>query len=82
MLQKCSLLRVFRVFAEEPMKIHYVKEISRKIGLAHTSVKKHLNELEKEELILRKQGDIFKGYISNRDSRKFLFNKSLISIRC
>lgn len=77
MLQKCSLWRVFSVFLEEPLKIHYIKEIARKINLAHTSVKNHLLELEKEELISKKEGEIYAGFIAERDNENFILYKKL-----
>lgn len=79
-----SLGRVFQVFVNEPMKIHYIKEISRKIELAHTSVIKHLKSLEERGLIVREKGERFFGYKADRDSKDFLFYKqifNLISIR-
>jgi len=75
-----STWKVFKVFAEEPLKIHYVKEISRKINLAPTSVKKHLQELEKQGLIMRKKGERFLGYIANRENEDFLFYKRILNI--
>jgi len=51
MLQKCSILKVARVFFNEPTKSHYLIEISKKSGIAHTSVKQYLNELKKQSII-------------------------------
>jgi len=81
MVQKCSNEKVFEVFADEPTRIHYIKEISKKINLAHTSVKKHLEKLKKDELILKKKGDIFEGHISNRDNEDFLFYKRISNLK-
>ena len=81
MVQKCSNEKVFEVFADEPTRIHYIKEISKKINLAHTSVKIHLEKLKKDELILKKKGDIFEGYISNRDNEDFLFYKKISNLK-
>lgn len=75
-----SLWNVFRVFAEEPLKIHYVKEIARKIELAPTSVKKHLDYLQKQELIFKKKGERFFGFIANRDGKIFLSYKQMFNI--
>lgn len=77
MLQNCSTWEVARVFFDEPTKDHYLREISKKSGLAHTSVKKHLEDLieygiiEEEELkrgkrtypiYKRKDGEVYKRY--------------------
>tara|TARA_Y100000310_G_scaffold336419_1_gene420919 strand:+ start:2657 stop:3172 length:516 start_codon:yes stop_codon:yes gene_type:complete len=39
------------IFFKEPTKQHYLKEISRKTGIAHTSTKQHLKQLIKLEII-------------------------------
>jgi len=80
MEQKCSQEKVFRIFVDEPLKIHYVKEISKKINLASTSVKIHLKNLEKQNLITKKDGERFVGFIANRDNKDFLFYKILVNI--
>ena len=77
---KSSLWKVFEIFVDEPLKIHFIKEISRKINLAPTSVKKHIQDLEKENIITRKKGERFYGYISNRDDDNFLFYKKIFNL--
>jgi predicted nucleotidyltransferase len=77
---KSSIWKVFEVFVDEPLKIHYVKEISKKIILAPTSVKNHLIELEKEKIIIQKKGERFTGYIANRDNDSFLFYKKIFNL--
>jgi len=77
MIQKCSLWQVLSVFFDEPLKIHYIKEIARKIDLAPTSVKNHLNKLLKENLVLKRKGERFVGFISNRENEGFLFYKKI-----
>ena len=76
---KSSVWKVFEIFVDEPLKIHYVKEITRRINLAPTSVKKHLENLGKENILKRKMGDRFNGYISNRDHEKFIFYKQVFN---
>lgn len=75
MIQKCSLIRVAEVFFKEPTQIHFVREISRKIKLATTSVNNYVLDLKKEELILGKKSKPFDGLIANRDNEKFLYYK-------
>lgn len=79
MVQKCSLWKVFEVFVDEPLKIHYIKEIAKKINLAPTSVKNHLITLSKENLIIKKKGERFFGFIANRE-KDFLFYKKIFNI--
>ena len=71
MLQKCSILDVAGVFFKEPSKEHYLIEISKKSKLAHTSVKKHLEDLKKQKIITQK--------IEKKGSRNFPFFKANIN---
>lgn len=80
MIQKCSLIATLSVFLKEPTKLHFIREISREINLAHTSVKKHIKTLLKEDLIRIKQNKPFNGYVSNRDSEKFILYKKAFNI--
>ena len=75
MIQKSSTTRVLEVFFKEPTTIHFIREISRKIKLAPTSVKNIINELEGEGIIKQKESKPFDGYIANRDNEEFLFVK-------
>lgn len=77
MIQKCNYNRVLEVFFKEPTKIHFIREVSRKISLAQTSVRKHIKELEKEGLIIKKVSHPFDGLIANRENEKFLFYKQV-----
>ena len=55
MLQKSSISRTAEVFFLNPTKAHYLMDISRKIGVAHTSVKKSLTKLVNLGLIEEKK---------------------------
>ncbi len=52
MLQNYSTWKVAQVFFDEPAQDHYLREISEKAGLSHTSVKKHLEDLERSGMIM------------------------------
>ena len=78
-LQKCSLWNVAEIFFIEPTKVHYIKEISRKIHLAHTSVKKHLLDLLELGLI-EEISQVFKGYKAKRDNQEFIFHKKISNL--
>jgi len=75
MIQKCSIINVLEVFFREPTNIHFIREISKKINLAPTSVKNNLNELLNSKLILKKESRPFNGFVANRENEKFLFYK-------
>ena len=51
MLQNYSTWKVAQVFFDEPTQDHYLREISEKAGLSHTSVKKHLEDMERWGMI-------------------------------
>jgi predicted nucleotidyltransferase len=80
MFQKCSLLQVFEVFFVEPTTIHFVKEISKRIKLAPTSVRVHIKWLLKQNLIKRKKAKPFAGYVANRESEDFIFYKRVYNL--
>lgn len=83
MLQKSNTWKTLEIFFNEPTKQHYLIDISRRIKLAHTSVKILLNELVKEELILksvekkgRRNFPLYKANTSEKRFRKYkrIFN--------
>ena len=75
MIQKCSTIKVLEVFLNESTKMHFIREISRKIGLATTSVSNNVKELLNGEFIVKKEGVPFSGYIANRENDRFIFYK-------
>src|SRR3989338_2181600 len=84
MLQKSSMLRTMEPFFRSPSKEHYLTDVSRVIGLAHTSVKKNLKELVKLGLILesaeKKGGRTFPVYRANISNRTFKTYKTIYNI--
>jgi len=82
MLQKYSLWKTLTVFFIEPTKEHYLMDISRKINLAHTSVKKNLTELVKLGLVkesINKQGTrnfpVYKADMNHYKTYKKIHNQ-------
>jgi predicted nucleotidyltransferase len=75
MIQKCSIIAVLEIFFKEPLKAHFIREISRRINLAQTSVRNNIKELIKNKLIIEKKSYPFNNLIANRDNEKFLFYK-------
>ncbi|MEK6903689.1 MAG: nucleotidyltransferase domain-containing protein [Nanoarchaeota archaeon] len=75
MLQKSSIIKTAEIFFISPIKKHYLMELSRNIGVAHTSVRKNLNTLRRLNLItasVEKRGKRkFPFYKANRDNRLF-----------
>jgi predicted nucleotidyltransferase len=79
-IQKCSLWKVAEIFFAEPTKIHFIKEISRKIKLSPTSVRLHLQTLIKEELIEEARSEPFDGYKAKRENPEFIFEKKIANL--
>ena len=79
-VQKCSYLRVLEIFFIEPTTIHFVKEISKRINLAPTSVRNHMKNLLKQGLITRKKAKPFDGFIANRENEDFIFYKRVYNL--
>ncbi|MBU2634130.1 MAG: nucleotidyltransferase domain-containing protein [Nanoarchaeota archaeon] len=76
MLQKNNKYKILRIFFEDPIPIgigFQLREISRRINLAPTSVKNYLKELEKENLIVKKKHRIhnYPIYYANRNNPDF-----------
>lgn len=86
MIQKSSIDRTAEVFFTNPTKKHYLMDISRSIGLAHTSVKKNLDKLVKMGLLIesieKKGGRKFPLYRANLDDKTFKKYKTVYNISC
>ena len=84
MLQKSSILRTAEIFFVNPTKDHYLMDISRKIKLAHTSIKKNLDKLVKlgfiTESIEKKGKRNFPLYKANIDNKLFKKHKIIYNI--
>ena len=79
MLQNYTISSVASVFYKYPTKEQYRKGISRDIKLAHTSVKKYLDQLLKlsiikEEVIEKgkRKFPIYKANLNNENYRKYI----------
>ena len=75
MIQQCSYMAVLEVFFKEPINIHFIREIGRRIKLAQTSVRNHIRDLERKKLIVIKSAKPFNGFVANRENEEFLFYK-------
>lgn len=84
MLQKCNILSVAGVFFKEPTKDHYLREISKKAHLSHTSIKVHLQTLAKLSIIkesIEKKGDRkFPLFRANIDHKNYKDNKKMYNL--
>lgn len=79
-IQKCSLWKVARIFFIEPTKVHFIKEISRRISLSPTSVKLHVETLKKEGLIESVASEPFNGFRALRENPEFIFEKKISNL--
>lgn len=80
MEQKCSYLKVLEVFFIEPTTIHFIKEISKKIKLAPTSVRNYIKSLLAKKLIKKKRAKPFDGFVANRENEDFIFYKKIYNL--
>lgn len=85
MLQKDNRHKVLRLFFEDPLPKgigFQLREISRKVDIAPTSVKRYLSDLEKESLIVKAKHRIYgyPVYYANRDNEDFKFLKKIDNI--
>lgn len=85
MLQKSSISKTMQIFFLEPTKKHYLIEISRKTGIAHTSIKKNLNKLLTNNII-KKQIEIkasrkFPVYTANINEKQYKNYKTIFNIQ-
>lgn len=85
MLQKSSIEQTLSVFFLSPTKYHYLMDISRIVGIAHTSVKQNLITLMKLGLIaesFEKRGKRkFPLYKARQESKLFQQYKMLYNLR-
>lgn len=62
MIQKYSRYKILELFFKCPKKIFHIREISRLSKLAAPSVRIHLDELIKENLVLKLKEGLYGGY--------------------
>lgn len=77
MIQKSSAWRVFVSFAKSPMKVFHIRELSRILNLAPTSIILHIKELEKNKLIVQDKTGLYTSYKANFDNDNFRFYKKI-----
>ena len=70
MLQK-NKLNIMKLFFEEPYRNFQIREVSRLSKIAVTSVKKYLEELSGEKLIIKDKKTLYPSYVANSQSRLF-----------
>ena len=84
MLQKCNMWKVGAIFFREPIKKHYLMEISKKSKLAHTSIKRYLLLLKKDSIIkesVEKKGNKrYPLYQANFDNIEYKFYKKIYNL--
>ena len=77
MIQKCSVWRVFAVFAERPQKSFHIRELSKLINLSPTSVNIHLKKLEEDRLIVKETEGLYNSYRADFNNDYFRFYKKI-----
>lgn len=82
MIQNYSRWLVLRQFFDDPIGGFTIRLLSKKTGLATTSVRLHLKELSKEDkkgypLVIKAKGVSYPVYKANFDSQLFRFYKKM-----
>jgi len=79
MLQKDNRTKLLSVFMDDPLRKEgfQLRELSRTIDVAPPSIKRYLNEFEKEHFIQKRIIRGYPVYFANRDSDYFTFLKKL-----
>ncbi len=84
MIQNSNITKIAEIFFNEPIKAHYLIEISKKSKLAHTSGKNYLISLKKEDIIketIEKKGKrSFPVYTARIDNLKYKQYKKLYNL--
>ena len=84
MLPKSTIWKTAEVFFMNPTKEHYLKDISRKAGLAHTAVKPSLIALEEmgiiKRLVHKKGSRDFPVYKTDMDAKPYKKYKKIYNI--
>ncbi|MEK6906149.1 MAG: nucleotidyltransferase domain-containing protein [Nanoarchaeota archaeon] len=65
--------KVLELFFDNPTEQFYLRQISRKTKIAVTSVRKYLNELLSEKMIIKINKWIYPSFKANRDSDDGIF---------
>lgn len=71
--QKNNKKKILELFFDNPIEQFYLRQISRKTGIAVTSVKKYLNELVDEGFIVKIDKGIYPSFKADRDNDSGLF---------
>ena len=82
MLQEYNRWKVLQIFFDDPETDFQLREISRKINLATTSAKLHLEALSKQGLVATKTHRVQKYplYAANREAERFRFFKKINTV--
>jgi predicted nucleotidyltransferase len=81
MYQLFNRYKILRVFFDNPNKKFYLRELSRYTKISLPSVKKHVEELLKLELIQEQNEGLYKGYKSSINSTYRILKRNDLLIR-
>ena len=66
-----AFLQIMSVFCDYPERKFQIREISRLLGMNHTTVRQYLNKLKKEGFIVSVKNGVYSAFKSD-PNRKFL----------
>lgn len=77
MLHKENRKLILELFFDFPTKRFQLRQISRETKIAVTSVKRYLDRMLKERLVIKENNGIYPYFIANRENDLFKFYKKL-----
>ncbi len=70
-----NIYRILELFMQYPGRDFSARGIARSLELSHATVLKHIDELEKQDLVRKKTTTLYPAYYANAESEKLRFYK-------
>lgn len=74
-LFKNNTYRILELFIEYPTKDFSVRGLARELKISHATILNHINDLQKLNLIKKKEATLYPTYFANTESQKYKFYK-------
>jgi len=81
MYQHSNRYKILQVFFDSPNKKYHLRQLSRITKISLPSVKKHVTELLKQDLVKVVNGGLYKGYKSSLSERYKLLKRNDLILR-
>ena len=81
MYQHFNRYKILQVFFDNPNKIFHLRELSRITNISLPSVKKHIEQILKQELIKKVKNGVYNGYKSSFSSKYKILKRNDLLFR-